>query len=285
MNQAPVKLSMFELLDRSFQEIRKRFIPFFLLACLGPACSWLLMGLSFGFSPVSQNINLQNNPLLLMLIMLISALLTMFSFSSLVLYICKRAQSVREALALGLRRVPRLLWAGILMSIAVFLLLLVFLLPSITILLVQQEPTALLWIIALLTLPLFMIAMMVIGVYLCFWQYRLILTDEPFFVSLRSACQLVKGRFWETVLFLLVLTMINMAFILIFSMTFGLAGMLISLIAPALAWLPSLLSILLSSISALIVQVSMIALYLNRLSLESIDDTKDDTKQESTEVA
>ncbi len=266
MNQDPY-LNIRELLQRSWQEIKTRFTPFFLLALGGPFLGWLLNGLLFGFnSPLGQTEQMQFTALLSLVGSLLTLLISLTFTAALALLVCKRVPTVKQAIKAGLRRVPRLFCGTVVMvlAMAVLVCLLVFF------------PLALLYVLGVheLGLAVAMALLLLISgvcisigvVYLTLWPFMLVLTDEPFWSSLRKALYLVKGFFWRTLGLLVVLGFINMLLSAAALLAGGVVSFLFLLVFPEALWLPSLLWVCIAAVSMLVTQVPLIALFVDRSS-------------------
>ena len=106
MTQQPETLTNLELLSRSWQEIKERFIPLFSLSLIAPIIVWLITGLCLGYNPASQN---EPSMVMSIFVSIVSLLFSLWGFAAVVLYICKRVSSIQEALGLAVTRIPRLL--------------------------------------------------------------------------------------------------------------------------------------------------------------------------------
>lgn len=267
MNENDELLTLSELLARSWQEAKARFAPLFLLACMTPLLAWLALGLAFGFSPLAQNAAQQNHPFLFLAVSFLCGLCGLVFLAALVLFICKRVETVGQALKAGLVLLPRFLGATVLFIVAMTALVLLILLVPMGLLYLFNAQAALYGIVLLVFAPLILIGAAVAGVYLSLWMYPLILTDQPMLEAFRTSYYLVKGRFWNTLGILVVLGLINTAFAVAAMLGLGLISVLASLTAPGLAGLFSFLWVPVKALMALVFQLPLIALYLNRLSV------------------
>lgn len=266
MTQDPY-LNTQELLQRSWQEVKTRFTPFFLLALGSPLLSWLLNGLLFGFNgPLNPSEQMQLSPVLTLFVSLLTMLISLTFTSALALLVCKQVPTVGQALKAGLLRVPRLLGGTLVMLLAVAVLICLIVFLPLAVLYVLGTPDMGLGIAFGLLL---LIACVCVGVgliYLTLWPFMLILTDEPFWSSLSKAFALVKGYFWRTFGLLLVLGLINV----VLSGAALLAGAAVSflflLVFPGAIWIASLLWVCVAAVSVLITQIPLIALFVDRSS-------------------
>lgn len=266
MTQDPY-LNTQELLQRSWQEVKTRFTPFFLLALGGPLLGWLINGLLFGFnSPLNQSEQMQLSPLLTMFVSLLTMLISLTFTSALALLVCKQVPTVGQALKAGLLRVPRLLGGTVVMLLAAAVLLcLIVFLPLAVLYVLGASDIGLAVAFGMLLLG----ACLCIGVgviYLTLWPFMLILTDEPFWSSLRKAFDLVKGYFWRTFGLLLVLGLLNVVLSGAALLAGGLISFLFLLVFPGALWIASLLWVCVAAVSMLITQIPLIALFVDRSS-------------------
>ncbi len=266
MTQDPY-LNTQELLQRSWQEIKTRFTPFFLLALGSPLLSWLLNGLLFGFSnPLNQSEQMQLSPALTLFVSLLTLLISLTFTSALALLVCKQVSTVGQALRAGLLRVPRLLGGTlvIMLAAAVLVCLLVFL--PLAVLYVLGTPDMGLGIAFILLLLIACVCVGIGVIYLTLWPFMLILTDEPFWASLRKAFDLVKGYFWRTFGLLLVLGLLNVVLSGAAVVAGSILLFLFLLVLPGAMWIASLLWVCVAAVSMLITQVPLIALFVDRSS-------------------
>ena len=175
MNKSEETLTHAELISRSWQEIKGRFAPFMLLACIAPAFSWLIAGLAFGLDPMTQSAAQQQHPLLMLLVSLLSALVGSYGTAALILFICKRTDTPWQALQTAWHPFLRLFGGGLLMSVGMSaaLMLLGILLGGAVYLLGAPE------VLYLFILLFLFLCAGVLMVYFCLLPYLLVLTDIP----------------------------------------------------------------------------------------------------------
>lgn len=265
MNENERCLTVQEILARSWQEGKARFAPLFLLAGAGPAFNWLIMGLTFGFNPLFQSEARQQQPLLFVLLSLISTLAGLVFMAALILFICKRAATPLQACQQGLLRLPRMLGGVLGLGAAMLALALVLgALPFGALYLADASRTA--YVIALImAAPVLMICLMVAGVYLVLWFYPLVLTDIPITATLRLSFNLVKGKFWNTLGLLFILGLINAAVAVLTAVAVVTFSIMFALALPAMTGALTFLWVPAGALSALIFQLPLIALYLDRV--------------------
>ena len=233
-------LTISEIFSLAWQEIKERFVPFFLLAGFGIFINWLLSGLCFGFNPLTQGNAQQINPILALLVSLISALVGMWSSAALVLYICKRAENIKEALLMGLTRIWRLLLGSVILIVALTIAVAVLLFLMIGGMALISDYTALAVLIGVVFILLILAASFTAVVYCLFLPYKLILTQDPIFACFTGSFALVK------------------------SVVVGIFSVLFALVMPALVGVVAFLWVPLGALMAVAFQVSTVALYLDR---------------------
>ena len=260
MNKSTETLTHSELISRSWQEIRGRFAPFMLLACITPAFSWLMTGLAFGLDPMTQSTAQQQHPLLMLLVSLLSALVGSYCTAALILFICKRTDTPWQALQTAWHPFLRLFGGGLLMSVGMSaaLMLLGILLGGTVYLLGAPE--------VLFLLFLFLCAGVLI-VYFCLLPYLLVLTDIPVLSCFSAAFHLVKGRFWFTLGLLFLVGLISFAIAIVGGIVLSIFVSVFSLVSGLLAGILSFVWIPVAGLIVLIAQVPLLALYLDRVSI------------------
>lgn len=249
-------LTQSELLSRSWQELKKRFAPFMLLACGAPLVNWLFNSL----------LSAQQIPVLAGIVLPVEILANTLFTSALVLFICKRADSPKQAIKMALPILWRLILAFLILT--AFLLIVVLGAVFVWLMLNYLSATGnnasdLLRLCALFIMAVLFVASIVLGVYLCMLPYPLILTNEGIFSSFRTAVRLVKGFFWNTLGLLLILA-------LIVFLIGGAASLVLSLLSLLLGfgWILSLLLVPVIALLMLVTQIPMVALYLDRSSTQ-----------------
>ena len=256
-------LTISELLSRSWQEIRNRFAPFFLLAGCGAAFNWLLASLFFGFNPVTRSIYQQQNFFLMLLFSLLSMLAGAYFITAFVLFVCKRAQTPLEALKDAWPRCWRLIGGallyvgGYLAFSAVFALILLLLL-------IIGLPVEIILGIGLLFFLIVMLGWIISMIYLVLLPYPLILTDHSIFSSFRTAFFLVKGHFWKTLGLLIILSFVGFALSVIPNILISVLLFVLAFVMPALTVVVSILEVPVIAFLILCIQVPLIALYIDR---------------------
>ncbi len=265
MNKNENLLTVSELLSRSFAEIRARFVPLMLLAACAPALLWLLQGLLIGFSPLDQATAREAQPWLVSLISLINGLCGLGFTASLIFYICKREDTILQALKAGFKRIPRLLLAFIPLSLVIILssVLLIAILAG-GLYFLDVQPTTILVLGMFVFMPLWGIGLSIFSIYISLWYYPLVLTDEPIWATLRLSLFLVKGRFWQTFGILFILGLISFGLALAGVLALGALSFITALVSSALSAVVSFLWIPITALMVLVMQVPMVALYLNR---------------------
>ena len=260
MKNTHSSLSYSELLARSWKEIKNRFAPFMLLACITPALSWLLLGTAFGFSPLTQHVLQQQHPLISLCIGIFTALTSSYCTAALILFVCKRAETPLQALLVAFRAFVRVVIGGFLFSvlISVSLILLALVLGGTVYILGAPE-----FLYALILL-LLILAGLLTGVYFCLLPYLLILSKQPVFSCFRNAFYLVKGRFWHTFGLLIILGCIITSVAMATGLALGLLLFMFSLVSGTLAGILNVLWIPITGLLTLLFQIPLLALYLDR---------------------
>ena len=263
MNQATETLTHSELISRSWQEIKGRFAPFMLLACITPAFSWLIAGLAFGLDPMTQSMAQQQQPLLMLLVSILSALAGSYCTAALILFICKRTDTPWQALQTAWHPFLRLFGGGLLMSVGMSaaLMLLGILLGGAVYLLGAPE------VLYLFILLFLFLCAGVLMVYFCLLPYLLVLTDIPVLSCFSAAFHLVKGRFWFTLGLLFLVGLISFGITMAAGIALSIFVTVFSLVSGLLAGILSFVWIPVAGLIVLIVQVPMLALYLDRVSI------------------
>lgn len=257
-------LTISEIFSLAWQEIKERFVPFFLLAGVGIFINWLMSGLCFGFNPLTQTNAQEINPVLALLVSLISALVGMWSSAALVLYICKRTENIKEALLMGLTRIWRLLLGSVILIVGLTIAVTVLLALMIGGMALTADYTALAALIGVVFILLILAASFTAVVYCLFLPYKLILTQDPIFACFTGSFALVKGNFWRTCGYLLIISLIVFVVGTLGSVVVGILSVLFALVMPALVGVIAFLWVPLGALMALVFQVSTVALYLDR---------------------
>ena len=270
MNQATETLTHSELISRSWQEIRGRFAPFMLLACITPAFSWLIAGLAFGLDPMTQSMAQQQQPLLMLLVSILSALAGSYCTAALILFICKRTDTPWQALKTAWRPFLRLFGGSLLITVAILIMWALLGLLWFVLVTGEDPETSNLFFYYLLILPLVEILVAslvqtVLAVYFCLLPYLLVLTDIPVLSCFSAAFRLVKGRFWFTLGLLFLLGLISLGIGIAAGIVLSIFVTLFSLSSGLLAGILSLLWVPVTGLATLIVLVPMLALYLDRV--------------------
>lgn len=269
-------LALSALLARSWQEIRNRFVPFFLLAALAPAAGWLLTGLCFGFNPLTQSAARDAHPFGFLAVSLVLGLFALWMMASLVLLVCKRAQTPAEALGMGLGRFPRLFVGMLLYGLALLAITLLATALGLGLLFLLGSQNDAAWAAAVLIGLVWLVTLLAAGIYFILLPYQLILTDESYADSFRRAYALVKNRFWQTLGTAFLVSLIASVLSVILTLVLWLCAMIGGLAFSGFTYLFSFLGILPSALAALIYQVPMIALYIDRLSAMRQDEAETD---------
>lgn len=262
MNQENNILDLQDLLARSWQEIKNRFLPFFLLAACAPAAALLVQGILIGFDPIQTS---ATQPALWQSLTA-SILTTFFSawfISALVLYICKHTQTLTESWSLALYRLPR-----VLMGMLAYLLIvgtgfvLAFGICWLIFYILSAAPLVAWGLIGIWGL-FFLMLLFVTVVYWIFVPYLLLLTDLSILTCFTSSYQLVKGHFWHTVGLLLLIILIATVVSVISMLAIAMLGGIAWVLWPASRYIVSVLAVIPGALMALIYQVPLIALYLD----------------------
>ena len=268
-------LTLSELLSRSYQEIKNRFAPFFLLACFGPAFNWLLMGLLFGFNPITQSAMQQQYPFRVLVAAIGSMLAGTFFLTALVLFVCKRSPSPLQALKDSWPRFWRVVWGSFLLILALSIVLLLAALAGAAVLYAVGFTPEILAIALALYFMVAMVIWAIVMVYMALFPYPLILSEQGVLGSLYTSFRLVKGYFWKTLGLLLVLTIISSAISLAAAAALWLVTFIVTLALPQLAWIFGILWIPVLALIMLVVQIPLIALYLDRSSAGVLTEQTD----------
>ena len=270
MNKSIETLTHSELISRSWQEIKGRFAPFMLLACITPAFSWLMTGLAFGLDPMTQSTAQQQQPLLMLLVSILSALAGSYCTAALILFICKRTDTPWQALKTAWRPFLRLFGGSLLITVAILIMWALLGLLWFVLVTGEDPETSNLFFYYLLILPLVEILVAslvqtVLAVYFCLLPYLLVLTDIPVLSCFSAAFRLVKGRFWFTLGLLFLLGLISLGIGIAAGIVLSIFVTLFSLSSGLLAGILSLLWVPVTGLATLIVLVPMLALYLDRV--------------------
>lgn len=272
MNKSIETLTHSELISRSWQEIKGRFAPFMLLACITPAFSWLMTGLAFGLDPMTQSTAQQQQPLLMLLVSILSALPGVYCTAALILFICKRADTPWQALKTAWRPFLRLFGGSLLITVAILIMWALLGLLWFVLVTGEDPETSNLFFYYLLILPLveMLVASLVqtvLAVYFCLLPYLLVLTDIPVLSCFSAAFRLVKGRFWFTLGLLFLLCLISLGIGIAAGIVLSVLQFIFALSSGLLAGILSLLWVPVTGLATLIVLVPMLALYLDRVSI------------------
>lgn len=254
MNHTNKELSIFKLFHRSGREIWRRFAPFFFLAIWVPLTLWIGRGLLTWFHINTHPATFAQG-FWLYVVMLLTALCTLWAFSSLVLYVCNRTQSIASAIDMGLQRMFHVFWGMIIYGLLYQLLFFVF----------SCHPSS-----ALLRFILVLLAVLgviFVTVYYVFVPFLLVLTDQPATACFHDSYLFVKRRFWRTlfILFLICLNIVAVYFI---------CAILIKIIASILGHIYAplymkayALFLIPHTLLVLLIVVPLIGLYVDRLSM------------------
>lgn len=275
MNQSTETLNHAELISRSWQEIKGRFAPFMLLACIAPAFSWLIAGLAFGLDPMTQSTAQQQQPLLMLLVSLLSALVGSYCTAALILFICKRTDTPWQALKTAWRPFLRLFGGGLLITVVILVvlaLLVILWLGPIQLYLRDPESSSDLLLIygifaPWVAMPIVPLFLGVLIVYFCLLPYLLVLTDRPVLSCFVVAFRLVKGRFFVTMGLLFLLWLISLGIGIAAGIVLSVLQFIFALASGLLAGILSLLWVPVMGLITLSVQVPLLALYLDRVSI------------------
>ena len=197
-------------------------------------------------------------------LLLITLLLNAWFYAALVLYVCKRTDTVKEALTQGIGRLPRLIGGWILVTLLVFAILIVCFLMVLLCGALFGDGVSMAISMVIFTL-LGLAGFVWIGVAWLFLPYRLVLTQEGVFSCFGSSRRLVKGMFWKTLGFLCVLLLIVFGVNIAAGLVMGLLSLIVMLLTPSLLNIAlSFLGMLVTGLTMLVVQLPLIALYLDR---------------------
>lgn len=254
MNHTSTPLSIFKLFKRSGREIWDRFAPFFFLAMWLPLSIWIGNGLIAWFHVNTHPATFAQG-FWLYVIMLITSLCFLWFFSSLVLFVCNRTQSISTAFDLGLQRIFHILWG---MMIYTLLFLLLFLVLS-----CHPVSAFIRFILVLLSV----LGLIFISVYYVFVPFLLVLTDQPATSCFHDSYLYVKHHFWRT-LFILFLICLNII------ATYFICAILIKLILAILGYIYQPLRVMglalfliPHTLLVLLIVVPLVGLYVDRLSM------------------
>lgn len=251
---------MTELFSRSWQEMTNRFGPFFILAFIGTALNWLFSLIFVHFYVNMQSASFLILPLTLILSLIVSLLMT----SALTLYICKRANTINEALRIGFPRILRLFLGGIIIGLAMMLVSSILVGTMIAMMMLTKN-SLVMGFVVFCSISVILAVMLTITTYCLFLPYRLVLTNEPMFQCFRSSFALVKGYFWKTCGYLILLSLIMGAVTVLAKLVLMIFSFISSLVLPS--FFQTLLSFLWVPIQATLAvffQVFTLALYLDR---------------------
>ncbi len=261
----PNTFSIGSLLSVSFREIVNRFRYLFLLALISPIGSWILQ-------IVAPEVN-QDNPLeqlgLIMLFSLLSFVFALISFwimITLVLFICKRADNFRDLFILALKRIPRVFGGLFVYGVAIGAYILFCVITTILILSIFGANNIFAAIVAIL-LPILMgIGLLFVGVRLALLPYALILSNVPFWQTFSVAYKLTTNNFWKTLLFLFTLGAISLGILLAGAIVSGTITFILTMfLGSPLRAVCLFFMIIPVTLSFLMQQVSLVALYIDRL--------------------
>lgn len=257
-------LTLHDILSLTIQEIKERFVPFFMLAGIGILINWLLSGVFFGFNPLTHTNIQQVHPLISLLVSVVSAVVGLWSTAALVFFICKRTENIKEALLMGMTKIWRLLLGSIILIVGLTIVIVVLLALMVGGMALTSDYTAIAALVAVVFGLLIVAVSFVTVVYCLFLPYKLILTEEPVFKCFAGSFALVKGNFWRTCGFLIIISLIMLLISLLGGVVLGVFMVLFTLVLPAAVGVVSFLWVPLGTLMALIFQVSTVALYLDR---------------------
>ena len=268
-------LTIASLLTLSFREIKNRFRYFFLLALIGPVCGWLLQGFANGFDPyqaAAQPASIFTNFFFNVLALLISV----WAVIALVLFVCKRAGSLRDIFLFALQQFPRVLGGLLMYVLGLTLYIFLFvLLITLTLWIFHIDGSATAAIVAM-EIIVMVLGLVAVTVYLILLPYVLILTDIPFWQTFATSYKLIKNSFWKTFILLFVLGLIAGGMYMLFLFVFGIVGFVSAWVLPFTRYVFSFLMVIPSALVLLANQIPLIALYIDRSALLS-DDTNQQT--------
>lgn len=257
-------LTVSDIFSLARKEIQERFVPFFLLAGLGVFINWLLSGLCFGFNPLAQADTQQINPILAILVSLISALAGMWSTAALVFFICKRAETMKEALLLGLTKIWRLLVASFILVVVLSLIIMLLLGLMIGGIALTVNNSAMVALIVIVFILLILAISLTAMIYCLFLPYKLILTQDSIFSCFAGSFKLVKGNFWRTCGYLLAICLVLCGMGVLGTLVLGVLSIVFGLLMPSAVVFVSFLWVPMAALMTLVFQVSTVALYLDR---------------------
>ena len=252
-------LNNFELLSRSWQEIKSRFAALLGLACVVPAVTWLLKTIFFGTS----NTGLENTNLVLSIILsVLFVLLGLWGFAALVLFVCKRTNTIKESFFKALPYLPRLFgfWLFLVLLFVVFTG--VFSLPVLGAVLISDS-NILLGLTLLLVFPLYIVATFATLIFFALTPYVLILSNTPFLQAFSASYQLIRKRFWKTCGYMLLLALISVIISIVAGLLLLLPQVILLAILPSLMWITTLIWSLVSALISIAMVVPLTAFYLN----------------------
>lgn len=262
MNEIDNTLDFQDLLERSWQEIRNRFLPFFLLAACAPAASWLIQGILLGFDPIQATAT-QPKMWQSLTLSLLSTFLSGWFVSAFILYVCKHTQNLTESWALAFYRLPRLILGTLLYLLIISVGgVIAFGICWIILYLLAAAPLVA-WGLVAIWVIFFILLLLVTIIYWIFVPYLLLLTDLPLVNCFSSSYQLVKGHFWHTVGLLFLLLLISAIVSIISMLAIGLLGAISWILLPISRYIVGFLAIIPVTFMTLIYQVPLIALYLD----------------------
>lgn len=276
MNQTNNQLTIVQILSRSYQELRNRFATFFVLPCGLAFLTWLFSGVVWGFSPW----NMPKEGMSIFLSLVLSSIIFisgMWVLAALVLLVCKREDTPLKALAAAAKPCVRLI-GGMLLLGCVFALvmLLLFLVPM---LISYGADADAVWpyVLGIISLVLFFVFAICASIYFLLLPYTIVLRgDKSILQCFAFSFHLVKGYFWKTLGLLVIVSLINMALMFLSSMAVYIGFILAMLTWPALTVLFSLALVPVNALAMLILQIPLIALYVDRLPSEGGTVTNED---------
>ena len=260
MNETENILGMQDLLERSWQEIQKRFLPFFLLAACAPLATWFIQGIFMGFDPLK---NTEPSVWISLISSLLISLVSVWFNISLILFICKHTRTITESWIFALHRLPRFI-IGVLLymlclgagtALAFGICFLIFYLLS--------NVAVIAWLLIILWVCFFAMVFFAVAIYWIFIPYLFILTDFSLTTCFTLSYRLVKGHFWHTVALLFILLLIAAGISILSALAIGTIGIIGTVLLPASRYLIVLLGIIPAALLALIYQVPLLALYLD----------------------
>ncbi len=261
MNEQENLLEIPDLLERSFQEIKKRFLPFFVLAVSTPVVGWLIQGIFMGFDPIQR----MEPPAIwasLTSSILIGLISAWFGIA-LILFICKHTQTVAESFSVALRRLPRFVGGMLLYMLCILVGFCLTIAISLGILYVLNSFPVVAGLLVAVWVLFFFIVFFAIAIYWIFTPYLFVLSDWSYLNCFMMSYRMIKGHFWHTVGLLFLLFLIAMFVSFVGILAVGFLGVIGYILLPATRYVMLLLWCLPAALLTLVYQVPLLALYLD----------------------